>query len=48
MSWLTISANFPTGIAQYLNLSFPEQYIEYSFRRTPATLLVYAGGDIFT
>lgn len=39
-------SKIPREIAQYLNLTFPEQYTGHSFRRTSATLLVDAGGDL--
>lgn len=41
-------ANIPRQIAAYLNLKNPELYTGHCFRRSSATLLVDAGGDITT
>lgn len=38
----------PKSIAVYLNLAEPQLYTGHSFRRTSATLLADAGGDILT
>jgi hypothetical protein len=38
----------PKEIARYLNLSDPQAYTGYFFRRTSAKLLVGSGGDIIT
>lgn len=38
--------NVPKQIAQYLNLENPSAYTSHCFRRTSATLLVNAGGDL--
>lgn len=39
-------SKIPQKIAEYLNLPNAEHYTGHSFRRTSATLLVNAGGDI--
>lgn len=39
-------SKFPMEIAQYLNLPFSQEYTGHCFRRTSATLLVDAGGDL--
>ncbi|KAF2905537.1 hypothetical protein ILUMI_00641 [Ignelater luminosus] len=36
----------PKKIAKYLKLEHPERYTGHCFRRTSATLLANAGGDI--
>ena len=36
----------PQKIAQFLKLTNPELYTGHCFRRTSATLLIDAGGDI--
>lgn len=36
----------PKEVAKYLNLQNPEQYTGHCYRRTSATMLVNAGGDI--
>jgi integrase len=40
--------NVPKTIAQYLGLQKPELYTGHSFRRSGATMVVDAGGDILT
>lgn len=40
--------SMPREIAEYLNLPDPKNFTGHSFRRTSATLLVDAGGDITT
>lgn len=40
--------NIPKQIATYLNLKNPELYTGHCFRRSSATILVDAGGDITT
>lgn len=39
-------SKFPMQIAQYLKLPDPQKYTGHCFRRTSATLLVDAGGDL--
>lgn len=41
-------AQFPKVIATFLNLPNPQSYTGHCFRRTSATLLVDAGGDLTT
>ncbi|XP_074034595.1 tyrosine recombinase XerC-like [Leptinotarsa decemlineata] len=45
---ITKIGKVPSVIAKYLNLPHAEQYTGHCFRRSSATLLVEAGGDLLT
>lgn len=46
MCWNSKIGSIPKQVAEYLDLANPNQYTGHCFRRSSATILVDAGGDM--